>query len=637
MALTFILLALLFQNSESAQAPIDFKPFTPSQPQASPEPKPAPAIVPPMPVMFPALSERSQKMAALLGGLPNVRQNLNARVTGVLERPGYRVEKVIFDSLPGFHVTADLYVPTTSRGPFPAVLGVAGHSDNGKASATYQHAWITLARRGYVVLAIDPPGQGERVEYFDPELGRSRLTPGVAEHIQAGLQCLLTGAPIARYFVWDGIRSVDYLLSRTEVDARRIAVAGNSGGGTQAAYLAVFEPRLTAVVSSCYMTRWKELLDGPGPQDTEQVWPDFLKDGYDFIDFIRAYPRRPYLMTSAIRDFFPIVGARATFEAARAEGLAVEFFEYDDTHGWSKPRREAMYRFLDKHFKGVDAAVVEAPVTTEPESALWVTPGGQLATSFGTETVFTLNRARAQEMYPHRKALGLKQPAELRALVAERLGVEEPKGGPPAPRPGRAAVLAMGVAAADVEELRAGGYVVNVLDPPKFEAGRGGYSSAYQAAAREWLYGRTLLGWRVKEALAEINKLLSDPRVDPERVMVWGRGNAGVTALLAAALEPRVSRVLAERTVTSWFSMTQWRMAQGVEDLIVPGVLEDFDLPDLVNLIAPRPLVLADPRTPTNAPAVPVEYPAQWARVIERPEGWPVVKAFGEWLGPVTR
>jgi cephalosporin-C deacetylase-like acetyl esterase len=577
------------------------------------------------------------RMAASLGGLPGVRANLNARVTGAFERPGYRVEKVIFDSLPGFHVTADLYVPTGAPGPFPAVLGAAGHSNNGKAYATYQMAWITLARRGYVVLAYDPPGQGERVEYFDAELGRSRLTPGVAEHNAAGLQCLLTGGPIARYFIWDGIRAFDYLLSRREVDPRRIAVAGNSGGGTQAAYLAVFEPRLSAVISSCYMTRWRELLAGPGPQDAEQIWPDFLKDGYDFIAFIGAYPKRPFLMTTAIRDFFPIAGARATFEAARAAGFNVEYFEYDDTHGWSQPRREAMYRFLDKHFKNSDAAVREAPVVTEPESLLWVTPTGQLASSFGTETIFTLNRARAQEMYPRRKALGTKQPADLRELVAERMGVDLPKGGPPAPRPGHAAVLTLGVPQAEIEQLLQAGFLVTPLNPPKYDDGRLGYSGVYQAAAREWLNGRTLLGWRVKEALVALDKLLNDPKVDPERVMIWGRGNAGVTAMIAAALEPRVNRVMVERGVTSWFSITQWHMAEGFEDLVVPGVLEDFDLPDLVNLIAPRPLVLVDPQTPTAAPAIPVEYPANWVRVMERPEGWPVTKAFAEWLGPAVR
>jgi len=578
-------------------------------------------------------------MSELIGGLPEMRAPLNAKVTGAFERPGYRVENLVFESLPGFRVTANLYVPTRGEGPFPAVLGVAGHSDNGKASATYQHAWISLVRRGYVVLAYDPPGQGERIEYFDPELGRSRLTPGVNEHISAGIQCLLTGTSIARYFIWDGIRAFDYLLTRKEVDPKRVAVAGNSGGGTQAAYLAVFEPRLAAVVSSCYITRWQELMDGPGPQDAEQIFPGFLKGGFDFVDFIRAFAPKPFLITSAVRDFFPIAGARATFEAARSHYQSmdapgrVSFFEYDDTHGWSKPRREAAYQFLDKHLKGIDAEAKEEPVETEPESRLWATPTGYLASSFGSETVYTINRAMAHQMFLHRKALSLKQPGELRALVRQRLNL------PPVSLVARTvaagkkpALLTTGVPKVDVDELRNAGFVVRSLDPQSFPAGRGGYTGAYQAAAREWLQGRSPVGNMVSELMGAFAELRADPEVDPRRVLVWGRGNAGVAAMILAALEPGVTGVLVEGTVTSWLSVTQWRLHEGMAGIIVPGVLADFDLPDLVNLIAPRPFWLVDPVTPTGARAIPAEYPRAWVRLVERPEAWPAAKAFREWL-----
>lgn len=580
------------------------------------------------------------KMAEMIGGLPEARGPLNAKVTGGFVRPGYRVENLFFDSLPGFRVTANLYIPTTGQGPFPAVLGVAGHSNNGKASATYQHAWISLARRGYVVLAYDPPGQGERLEYYDPELGKGRIPVGTGEHIQAGLQCLLTGTAIARYFIWDGVRAFDYLTTRKEVDPKRIAVAGNSGGGTQAALLAAFEPRLAAAVSSCYMTRWKELMEGPGPQDAEQILPGFLSAGLDFVDYVKAFAPRPFLMTSAIRDYFPIAGARATYEAAKAHYEKIDapgrvsFFEYDDKHGWSQPRREAAYRFLDKHLKGIDAPAKEEPLETEPESRLYATPTGQLASSAGSETVFSINRGIAVQIYGRRKALGIKQPEELRKLIVARLNV------PPAAKalrsavPGKATgVLTTGVPKEDVESLRAAGFVVKTADPPSLEAGRSGYSAAYQAASREWLYGRTLVGNHVAGLQTAFAELWADPGVDPKRVLVWGKGNAGVAALILAALEPDVAGVMAEQTVISWFAITQWRLHEGMTPIIVPGVLKDFDLPDLVNLIAPRPLWLAEPRTPTGARAIPVDYPPAWVQAVERPEGWAATKAFAGWLG----
>src|SRR5262245_16529703 len=332
------------------------------------------------------------RMADLIGGLPVEKGPLNSRTTGGFSRDGYRVENVVYESLPGFRVTANLYLPTTGAPPYPAVLGTAGHSTNGKASATYQSAWIGFVKRGYVVLAFDPPGQGERLEHFDPETGKSRTGIGVQEHIMAGPQARPTGGTLARYMVYDGIRGFDYLLTRKEVDPTRMAVAGNSGGGTQSAYLAVFEPRLAAVVASCYITGWRELWSGEGPQDAEQIFPGFLRDGFDFPDFLLSFAPKPILMTTAIRDYFPIAGARSTHrEAARlfdligAEGHA-GYFEYDDTHGWSKPRREAAYRWLDRHLLQKETSGEEAPVETEPDNNLYVTPTGHLATSFGSET-----------------------------------------------------------------------------------------------------------------------------------------------------------------------------------------------------------------------------------------------------------
>jgi len=578
-------------------------------------------------------------MLELIGGLPQFRTPLNARVTGVVERPGYRVEKLIFDSLPGFHVTANLYVPLGKPGPFPAVLGTAGHSQAGKAGATYQRAWISLVRRGYVVLAWDPPGQGERIEYFDPEMQRPRLRPGgVDEHIMAGLQCLLVGHSIARYFVWDGIRAFDYLATRPEVDPGRIGVAGNSGGGTQAAYLAVFEPRLAAAVSSCYITRWKELWDGPGPQDAEQVWPGFLAAKLDFVDFIRAFAPKPFLITSAIRDYFPIAGARATYEIAAeyyrtldAPGR-VEFFEYDDTHGWSKPRREAMVRFFDKHLRGVEEPYQEPDIDTEPESLLWVTPTGYLANSFGSETVFTLNRAVAEEIYPKRRALSIRRPDELRALVRERLRLAPDTAPAPARAAGRtAAVIVAGVPKPDAEQLRQAGFIVEEADLAALPEGRSGYSAAYQAAAREWLYGRSLAARHTERVLEAVRKARQKAEVDPGRVWLWGRGAAGVAVLIAAALDEQVAGVAAEQTVTSWYAVTQAKLHEGAAEIVVPGVLNDFDLPDLVNLIAPRPLWLVDPRAPGGGRTGAPEYPRTWVRVVERPEDWPVMK----WLGPL--
>jgi hypothetical protein len=146
------------------------------------------------------------------GPLPE-KTPLQARITGVLDRDAYQIEKIIFESRPGFFVTGNLYVPKAAKRPAPGVIGVCGHSLNGKAMEAYQSFAQGLARQGYVVLIYDPLGQGERFQYPAPD-GKSRIGGSVSEHIQAGNQLCLTGEFIGTWFTWDGIRALDYLLTR---------------------------------------------------------------------------------------------------------------------------------------------------------------------------------------------------------------------------------------------------------------------------------------------------------------------------------------------------------------------------------------------------------------------------------------
>jgi dienelactone hydrolase len=370
-----------------------------------------------------------------MGGLPDARGPLQARITTTVAREGYRIDGLVFESLPGFFVTANLYVPdgtTSGPAPFPAVLGTAGHSDLGKAADTYQPVWVNLARRGVMVLAYDPPAQGERFEDYDPQTAKARVGTGTRAHSHAGQQCLLTGTSIARYFAWDGVRALDYLLTRPDVDPERIGIAGNSGGGTQAAWLAIVEPRLSVVDVSCYITSWSALWKGPGPQDMEQVLPGFLSSGLDFVDMITAAAPKPYLVSSATRDFFPIDGARTTVAEARrvyaALGApdAIAHAENDATHGWSKPLREAAYSWFERWWRRDQppprspAALLmpnpppESPVTLESAAQLQASPTGQVSTSFKARTIFDINADRARGLARGRPRV---TPARLRAVL----------------------------------------------------------------------------------------------------------------------------------------------------------------------------------------------------------------------------
>ena len=192
------------------------------------------------------------------------RTPLNPRVTSVVERDGYRIENIIFDSRPGFPVTANLYIPTGVTGPMPAVVGTCGHSTNGKAEPAYQSFAQGLARQGYVCLIYDPIGQGERLQYIKDDLS-SQIGVGVREHLHAGNQQFLVGEFFGMWRAWDGIRALDYLLTRTEVDKQRIGVTGNSGGGTMTTWLCGVDQRWAMAAPSCFVTTFRRNVENELP------------------------------------------------------------------------------------------------------------------------------------------------------------------------------------------------------------------------------------------------------------------------------------------------------------------------------------------------------------------------------------
>ena len=253
-----------------------------------------------------------QKLMESVGEFP-ARTPLNARVVGTLDRGDHRVEKVIFESQPKFYVTANLYLPKSGQAPYPAILFPLGHEEGAKAHSAWQSVLVSLARKGFVCLAWDPIGQGERIQLWDDDFKNSKVIRSTTEHTILGIQSILLGDTLARYTIWDGIRALDYLLSRPEVDAKRIGVTGNSGGGTHTAYLAALDDRIHVAAPSCYITSWRRLIETIGPQDAEQCLPGWLAAGLDHGDFILSFAPKPYLMLSAIRDFFSITGARETY------------------------------------------------------------------------------------------------------------------------------------------------------------------------------------------------------------------------------------------------------------------------------------------------------------------------------------
>ncbi len=595
-----------------------------------------------------------------VGGFPE-RTPLNAKVTGVLERPDYKIEKVIFESRPNFFVTANLYLPKAGQPPYPSVLYPLGHERGGKSHATWQHMLISLAKKGYVALAWDPLGQGERAQHYDEDFEQRKLVRSTTEHSVLGVQCLITGDNVAQYTIWDGRRALDYLLSRPEVDASRIACTGNSGGGTHTAYISALEDRVHVAMPSCYITSWGYLLDTIGPQDAEQVLLPWVGAGLDHPDFIYAFAPRPYLMLSAVRDFFSIGGARATF--AEAERLyerlgvseKISMSEVDRGHGYHQPNREAAYNWLGKWFKGEEDLAPEPEVEIAAFEELRCTETGQVATSLGGETVFSLNRKRAaaldaklpairsasdvssyrQELtsrirklsaieyeraIPEVRSYGdiardgyriekLAYVSEPGIFVPSLLFVPEGSG----PRPAIVYVHGRGKSAeaapgGEIEWFMRKGHVVLAVDvrgmgeTSRLDDRNGsdfpGYFGDYDSAMTSFLIGKSLVGMRAADVLRAVDFLATRSEVDSNRIFGVGKIGGGVPLLYAAALDDRIRKLAFEQMLVSYRSVVEQRLHRGVLESIIPGVLKQFDLPDLLAALIPRKVLLVNSVNP---------------------------------------
>ncbi len=372
-------------------------------------------------------TEMKQLLRKTVGLFPE-KTPLNARLTGEVKKDGYRIENIIYESLPGFYVTASLFIPDNLKGPAPAILFCSGHSTEVYRKQSYQLPLLNLVKKGFVVLAIDPLGQGERLQYFNPETGKSILGGSTREHSYPSVQTALIGQPVARYFTWDGIRGIDYLVSRKEVDAQRIGVHGISGGGTQTAYISALDERVTASAPACYITSFRRLMESIGVQDGEQNFYRGILNGIDHGDFIVVRAPKPTLIMATTHDFFNIQGTRETYEEVKkvytilGKPDNMELVEDDYGHGYTKIIREGMYAFFQKHLNN-PGPFEEEKVEYLTEKELQKTPTGQLATSLKGETVFSLNRSEAgkyiDELEESRKELGAhlqKIPAQARHL-----------------------------------------------------------------------------------------------------------------------------------------------------------------------------------------------------------------------------
>ena len=595
------------------------------------------------------------KLAEIIGPFPE-RTPLNVKITGILKKDGYTVEKLYYESQPEFYVTACLFLPDNSPAKAPAIIYCSGHSNDGFRNPAYQQVILNLVKKGFIVFAFDPVSQGERWQYFDPDTGSSIIGGPTEEHSYSGAQCFLTGASQAQYMIWDGIRAVDYLLTRPEVDPDRIGITGRSGGGTQSAYIAAMDERILAAAPECYITGFKRLLESIGLQDSEQNFYHGLAAGMDHADLLEVRAPKPALMITTTRDYFSIQGARETADEIKkvyqAYGKPANFamIEDDNVHASTQANRERMYAFFQKSLR-LPGNSRDEEVTYLGAEELQVTGTGQVITSLGGATIHSLNARHAAEKIKetdHRREKTEHVPAEQLTKIAALTGFRPPQDTPEGIFTGRYIRKTYSIEKYFIygegnyplpfllfrpqgdgpfqlviylhnndkkEAAQPGGEIewfVNqgciVIAPDiigKGEIGPERFSGdSYEfkpghAPFNIWFMaiqnGRSLVSVQAADLLRIVRYAGTRTDVDSARIYALARGEVCPVLTHAAAFDQSIKKiVLIDPLVSSRALVMNKFYAPKYMITTVAGSIDQYDLQDLYAAIAPRPLLLVN-------------------------------------------
>lgn len=327
-----------------------------------------------------------------ISGMPQMGK-VNIDITNSFQSDNLICESLVMETLPGYFATANVYKPVGAKGKLPAVLMVCGHSANGRMSPVYQRVQRIIASAGFIVMGLDPIGQGERISYWEDGMDEPTIPPCTREHDYVGAQCLLAGTTITRYFVHDGVCALDYLAAREDVDATKIGLTGSSGGGTQTSMLMMYAPeKIAAAAPATFISDRKAILYSRQTQDLEQIWPGMVKDGFDHADILACMAPKPVLLLTVDSDFFPLEGAHRTLEKARplwalsGKEDSLEIFTDTSQHAYTLPLANAAADFFSRTLKGLSCAPI-GETNTLKEEDLYATQNGNVVKSLNSRLV----------------------------------------------------------------------------------------------------------------------------------------------------------------------------------------------------------------------------------------------------------
>ncbi len=597
-----------------------------------------------------AIAQRQQWVTRtfwdLVGGMPE-RTPLNTRTMGAFERQGYRVEKLVYESQPRMLVSANLYIPTTGKPPYPGVLFQMGHSLNGKAYVSYQRCCQGLVKLGFLVLAFDPMGQGERT-YFPGDKPYLTRLDADEEHTRPGRQMLLKGRTSTRLQTWDAVRGLDVLAAHPLVDPKRLASTGQSGGGTNTMLLAAVEHRLAVAAVSCGNTENVAIADFNSPGSTDDAEQNFVGGGplgFARWDLLYPFAPKPLLVAVSERDFFGTYSSRYISDGLKEFSRLEKVYEtmgrpghirWHSTplpHGLAYEMRLEIYRWLERWLQPNPRTIDREPDTQpEADDVLFVSPRGSLVLDFGSATPFELNRDRRVERKPIDLGTLIRNDAPPAAPPLKPLAVSQYNDArieavefPSAPGvwmpawifrplkedPAKPILLLLEPGGrvnwregALYDQLAAAGYTVCAPDMrnqgdlrPEYGRGAPGHASFHNGEEHYgWsslILGKPLLGQRVTDIQAALQGLRSRAEWAGRPIAIAASGFTTVPALFAAAIDKRVDRLYLSGGLISFDELCREPNYREPFGNFVPQLLLHTDLPAIIQDLVPTPVTIA--------------------------------------------
>jgi len=497
---------------------------------------------------------------------------------GVVERDGYRIEKWLFETMPGTLSPANLYVPGKVNAEGVAVLAPLGHWADGKANPAYQNLGGYLAHHGVPMLVYDHPGNGERREYWNRV--RDEPFPGkspTSEHDRTGDLATLAGIQPSRFYLTEAARARDFLATFDFVNRDRIGVTGSSGGGTLSRMAAAYMDGLAFAIPVCIIRGDDNVLSGDAEQCT---WGAGVR-GVVPVDLLATMVPRPAMLvteTSFDATARSYASLRRVYDAAGALPEATAYFAVDDEHGYTHPMIEAVYRFLCAQYR------LPAPdpdtwnhIRLLPREETWTGPSGLLQRDRVQVSLQTQIKrlAPTAKRKPNREDLL----AALRVADWQRSPVGYAWRGPLDKR-----VVVTGASQATTGELGLIDWVEP--HPPDWHHGQSLlYRSAEADSSRDLLhFDRCLVGLRVRQILdfAEDHRGQFE-HLEAERE--WSVPLAFACAVAGAELLPRAEVRYLPASFRDFLDADLNSTSLG---LIVPGLLAWGDVDDAIALAGDR-------------------------------------------------